>query len=505
MRPARFALLLAPALLLACEELPPPELPPQPPPPAKLRAPSFEPPPPPAVEPHTLEVKLAPVTAPAGGDAPNVAVSLRFSEPPGEFAEPGPLVLSLRGDPGAIEDVQARDAEGPLTLREKDAAWRSDRRPIGAVSVTYRVRLGADVEGARAVAGGFSGSGAALLMLPETADPYRVRIAWDLAEAGPGARAAGSLDADDLRVTMDRLRAAVWMAGPIGRMEIEDGAARFEGAWIGRAGLDPLELMPFAARVRSQAHAALGGGAALPSFAVFLEPARGADVRAEGRAGAVIVTAGEGASFSRSARFTLAAALVKPWIALRIAGPEAASRWITEGLAIHYARAALLRGGLATPDEVADDLRERVERYAESEARALGNEALAARMAEPAIQQAAADRGALYAADVDAAARARSGGKRSLDDVIRSLAARARDAGPLPAGAFREAIGAELGPEGAARFDAIITRGEPFSPPDDAFGPCFKAIKKRVHKASVTVWAHDPRAACGRAAPRDRR
>lgn len=74
-------------------------------------------------------------------------------------------------------------------------------------------------------------------------------------------------------------------------------------------------------------------------------------------------------------------------------------------------------------------------------------------------------RGALYAAELDAALRRASGGKRSLDELIRSLGLEER-----AASAFREAVLREAGPEAAERFDAVIVRGEQPNPPEDAYG-----------------------------------
>ncbi|MFT3772008.1 MAG: hypothetical protein QM820_41910 [Minicystis sp.] len=541
-----FALLLAGAGA-ACVETLPPEPPATAPAPPPLRAPDFSPPAREA-DPHTLEIHLKPALD--GREMAHVDVTLRFSEPPGEFAEPGPLVLAMpqredgeAGWPDAVEEVTARDAEGTLTLRSKaiegpvpsaspapQAAptlqgpgaarveWRSDRRPVGAVSVAYRVKLsraeGKKHGGTRALAGGFQGTGATLLLLPETADAYRVRLAWDLAAAGEGARAVTSLDGEG-RVTMDRLREAMLAAGPIGRVTVDAGSARFEGAWLGGTGFDPVEALPWAARVHARGRAIFHDAETAPfTFFVRAAPGLGSVWSGGARAGGAVVLAGAEVGWTRAARFAVARSIVDHWIGgLRFDGPEGAGRWLTAGLGAHYAREILLRGGLCTPEEAADDLREHIERHAVSPARDLPNEAIAKRIGEADVPLAAEDRGMLYAADVDAAVRAKSGGKRSLDDLVVALLDKARagahegGAGTLPAGAWRELIGAELGAEGQARFDAVIGRGEAFSPPDGAFGPCFKAAKKRAGKGraavNVTVWARDPKVAaatCARGA-----
>ena len=497
-------------LVTACE-VAPPALPPSPspPPPATAVAPP-SPPPAPATEPHTLAIRIKPVLA--DGEVGSLEVALRFSEPPGEFGEPRPLVLSMPereedegGWPDAVDEVSGHDAEGALgMLRQpaKDGAvsWRSERRPMGPVSVRYRVKLTRGEPGrfmgTRAQAGGFQGTGATFLLLPETPDTYHLRVAWDLEALGATARGASSFGGGaetEARTTMDRLGGAVFMAGPIGRLSVDDGGARFEGAWLGRAGFDPLEAMPWAARVRARERAFFHDAGTTP-YGFFLRavPHLGPSWVGEGKTAGLLFVVGDELGFTRPARFAIAHELVHDWIGgaehgVRFDGPEGSAYWFTEGFTVHFTREILLRTGMCTPEDFADDLRERIERYATSPARDVPNEVIAKRFWESHdVQKVPYDRGMLYAADVDAAVRAKSGGQRSLDDLVLGLLEKARALGhdggtaPLPAAAWRDLVGAELGPEAQARFDAVIGRGEPILPPAGAYGPCFKAVKKQV-------------------------
>jgi predicted metalloprotease with PDZ domain len=506
---------LATASLTACAEAPlPAPAPPQPPP---VRTPDWATPVP-VAEAHVLEIRIAPVLAPgatgAAREIDHLDVSLRFSEPPGEFGDPGPLVLTMpereEGEPGwpeAVEDVYARDAEGALQLRTKPVAtdeahveWRSDRRPVGAVNVGYRVRLTrGDARrnvGTHANAGGFQGTGATFLLLPEAADVHKVRVAWDLAGAGEGARAVSSFGdgAVEAASSVDRLRAAVFMAGPIGRMSIDEGTTRFEGAWLGRPAFDPVEAIPWAARVRAKERAFFRDADPAP-FTFFLRavPGMGPTWFGSGRPAGFLLVAGEELGLTRTARFAIAHELVHHWIGgergVRFDAPQGTMYWFTEGFTVHFTRELLLRAGLATPEEAAEDLRERLARHATSAERDLPNDAIGKRFFQSsAVEKVPYDRGMLYAAEVDAAVRARSAGKRSLDDLVLALLDRVRAEPPaadggaarLPASAWRELVGAELGPEAQARFDAEILRGEAFTPPPGAFGPCFKAEKKGI-------------------------
>src|SRR6185437_11435513 len=249
----------------ACGTPPPAAPPPSPPPPPPAAAPS----PPTAAPAHALEIRIRPALQ--GGEVERLEIGLRFSEPPGESG--APLVLTMSdteedegGWPAAIEGVSASDAEGALaiTSRAVDAKddphveWRSERPPRGPIAVSYRVKVSPGVApavgGTRAHAGGFEGTGATFLLLPETRGAYHARFAWDLSGLAAGARALTSFGAGaevEALATPDRIRDAVFTAGPIGRLTIDAGGSRFEGAWLGKPAFDPVEALPWAARVRA--------------------------------------------------------------------------------------------------------------------------------------------------------------------------------------------------------------------------------------------------------------
>jgi predicted metalloprotease with PDZ domain len=524
--PSRRPLLLAlAATLAACASAPLPA----PPPPAP-RAPDWtEPtasaaPAPPPVASRQIEITLAPQRDPAG-TVTSLDVAIRLSEPPGEFGDASPLTLTLEeseqgeaGWPDAIEEVYARDGEGALALKTKSATvdgearteWRSDRHPSGAIVVTYRVRIAPvdshRYQGIHAHAGGFEGLGSTFLLLPDVNDVYRAHVVWSLAGAGDAAQAVSSFGTGDSATAgpLDRLRSAFYMAGPVGRLALDDGPTHFRGAWLGRPLFDPTEAAVWAARARDGQRAFFRDTDPAP-FTFFLRPIPGLGASWVGNGGpsSFLLLAGDKLPWSRLARFAVAHELTHAWIGVagsgvRFDGPEGSSYWFTEGFTVHYTRALLLRDGLATPAEFLDDLRERTERFVVNPDKALPNEAIVKGFFKSnTINKLPYDRGMLYAAEVDAAIRARSGGKRSLDDLVLGLLESARSLGKaaaagdpgakdavatavLPAGAFRERIGVELGLEGQARYDAVIVRGEAPAPPSDAYGPCFKAAKKAI-------------------------
>lgn len=460
----------------------------------------------------------------AAGEVASLDVSIRLSEPPGEFGDASPLTLVLEeseqgevGWPDAIEEVYARDGEGALALKTKTATvdgearteWRSDRHPSGAVVITYKVKVAASepsrFQGIHAHAGGFEGLGSTFLLLPDVNDIYHARVTWNLAGAGDGAAAVSSFGAGDAEASgpLDHLLGAFYMAGPLGRLALDDGATHFRGAWLGRPGFNPTEAMLWAATVRERQRVFFRDTDPAPfTFLLRAVPRLGASWVGNGGPSSFLFLAGDKLTWSRLARFAVAHELTHAWIGgpgsgVRLDGPEGSAYWFTEGFTVHYTRELLLRAGLATPAELLDDLRERTERFLTNPDKGIANEAIAKGFFKSdTVNKVPYDRGALYAAEVDAAVRAKSGGKRSLDDLVLALLDRARALGKqaagadaakdalvtatLPATAFRDLVGAELGPAGQARYDAVILRGEAPAPPSSAFGPCFKTAKKAV-------------------------
>jgi predicted metalloprotease with PDZ domain len=466
----RAALLLcAAASLAACAEPPPlpAASPAAPPPPAPLPVVAA---PPPAASPRSLEIVLAPAHSLAG-ELVSVGVKLRFSEPPGEFGDPTTLALWLPGSADRIDEVEGRDADGPFALRrqrrgeegEDRTEWRADRRTLGAFTVSYRV-----LAPPAGRSGAFAATGDTFVLLPRSTGAHAVRLRWDLSGAAPGTRGVSSLGAGSVEASMPivRLWREAFLAGPVGRVEIDEGGARFLGAWIGKPAFDPHEVVPWAARVHASARAFFRETDDAP-FALLVRIADGDAPRVTDTTTGTLLLAPPGFTASPTLRLLLARAIAHRWIggALRLADADPASRFFNHALAERYAIHLLLAGGHVPPEEVLGDLN--------------GASASLAFNTNDAFRA----RGLFYGAELDAALRAKSGGKRSLDALLLDLLDRARKSGgsELPADTFRAALSAELGPDAAARFDAVSRRGDTPDPPSDAFGACFRRVA-RAHR-----------------------
>ena len=106
------------------------------------------------------------------------------------------------------------------------------------------------------------------------------------------------------------------------------------------------------------------------------------------------------------------------------------------------------------------------------------------------------ERGILFWADVDAAIRAASNGKRNLDSVMIPLVVRARTLGgegdignqAKPGGQpgwftpdeLVDSLAKVGGPGVRAEFDSVIVQGKRIVPRATAFGPCFELRATRL-------------------------
>jgi hypothetical protein len=424
----------------------------------------------------------------------------------------------------AVKDLEVRDAAGPIPVGAPADQGAFSVLPLGRpaagdeVIVRYTAR--ADAASSRLSlhrgAGGVSGVGHGFVVRPavDAALPLSVRFR---AEAlGSAAALATSLDgrAD---ASVEDLAEAVYVAGAVqpgpvaqgDRATIAFGAAIDGGA--GPVAQGDRATIAFGAAIDggaaqpgpvSQADratiafgAAIDGGAALDvaararSFAARAfgldEGAAGGRVqlfvigeRAIGRehdgaatGGAIAVWLDAARSLDDGAKILIAHEALHRVFggALRVGIEGYEATWFSEGFATHYARRSLFDAGAIEADAFAADVA-RIDDRAER--------------AGPADRRDAEyGRGARYAALVDAAVRSRSRGARSLDDVVRALAALAKKApdAPISVDSFRALVAAEVGEEKERALFAALASKDPPELPDDAFGPCFgRAEEKRT-------------------------
>jgi hypothetical protein len=409
-------------------------------------------------------------------------------------------------DPGAIRLREARDARGPLEVREERKPGRFAitfaRKPEGELRLAYtaqsHVPQGGGLPWVLSGPNHLEASGEALL-LPDALDGARVAasIRMSLEQYGtdqygvPSSSAVTSFGIGaerDVEATVGELRRAVMIsANRLGTAVFDTLEGHDEAAWIGYTAFDPRPVSADVASFRTAAGEVFGEKNQVPETLLIVPDLRpkGAFVAAR-RARGVVLHVGVNEPWSGPVRIAVAASVLHAWIGERLwIGPEDRAReaeglWFSEGVTRHLARDLLLRFGLLAPTEVADEVNGLEGVLATSPRKRETNAELASHAKEPGATPLIIARGALYAQRVDAAIRKKSRGKRSLTDVLRALYTKAREKrGPLPTSAWTEAITAELDAGEAAAFTAIIERGGPIDLDASALGPCFRREARR--------------------------
>lgn len=465
-----------------------------------------------------VDITLAPRPAAADGAAiATIDVTLRFDGVGAAAGQPVlrlPLVASNVDTVATLVTVQARDAQGPLTLRARDVdlpmqaardaesggpsrEWIADRAVAGPLTVRYTIPAQASLP-PRGPAppfafsddgGGTSGAGHVFLLMPPGNAAYRASVDWDLSALPKGARGVSSYGVGRVAapepLTAGQLRMAYYMAGRgIGQWPVPAPARGFFAAWQGTPPFDAAALMRWTGTLYDR-YASFFGQTAPPPYGVFL---RYNPINAGGGVGlyhSFVTTfgrAGGPGSDAGEIKFTLAHEMFhtfQPFIE-RPSGLE--SSWFGEGLATFYQRRLPLRFGLIGPDDFVRDLNFHAGRYYTSAMATVPNAEVPKRFwADTRIRTLPYDRGMLYFADLDDRLRKASGGKRSLDTLMLTMLARQKGGHQTDNGDWEAVLREALGEPAVADFRAFLGGRMPL-PASDAFGPCFRRVAKPLRR-----------------------
>jgi hypothetical protein len=422
----------------------------------------------------------------AGGE-PFLRIPAQFAGVPGVVYDASNVsVEDEQGEVSIAAKVDDPDEGGFIYFRR----LTTERNTEGPVTVSYRApiemvvpKLGAGPPfDLRSQGGGFSGAGNTFILMPDTDRPFMINIEWQLEALKPGSIGVSSFGQGNTQSPgpVDRIIASYFMAGPIGYYPEDTTDKKFSGYWIGSPKFDARDILQWSEKAYGfisayfedtdpPAYRVLmrgnpypgGGGAALMSSFLVSYP----DDQEDGH----------------SLRETIAHETVHNWVS-SIAGPPGSSSWYSEGMTVALTRRILLRSGLFSPQEFLDSVNESALSYYTNALNTTPNAEIAAGFwRDTRIRSLPYSRGPLYFAEVDAAVRAKSGGKRSLDDLAKAFNER-REAGEEVSGdTWRELVVAELGEAGSKGLDAMLA-GTLIIPPSDAFGPCFAREEKPVRR-----------------------
>lgn len=394
-----------------------------------------------------------------------------------------------------IEDLQVTDDQGPLALKQLEDVsefdgmvvwrkWQAVRSTAGTVKIRYRVRVpkydsrpGPPFD-LRRYGGGVSGAGCGFMALPEADGSFTLRLHWDLKNLKPGSTGRSTLGDGDFETigTIDQMVSCFFIAGPLGRYPEQGAVNGFSAAWLGAPEFDVPKLMDWTAKAYS-ALAAFFGRTPATSYRFFMvagpeNPSPGGSALQN----SFMLYVPEKSEYGKNARGTIAHEMTHMWTG-GIEGPAGESFWFSEGLTVHYTRLLMYRAGLFSADEYLEDVNDTVSRYMTNPLRNLPNDQIGEKFwSDRNAQVIPYDRGSLYFAQVDAEIRAASGGKRSVDDVIRELFVRRNEDGNLTREIWLEALNKEIGPSALAEFESVIIKGGDLVPDPAAFGPGFERV-----------------------------
>lgn len=402
-----------------------------------------------------------------------------------------PLVIvsipTARYDGNAIS---ARDGAGELPLELEDEAptptgtyrrWRIQRATSGDVHVSFKApprvvdantRTGPLFD-LREEAGGMFGAGITFLPLPDGEQPYRLHLKWDLSDMPPGSRAVTSLGEGDIDTAgpATRLAFIFYAAGPLKRYPPTD-SPDFGIYWLTDPPFDIAELAsgvkslydwmskffrdegkPYRVFIRHNPHRD-GGGTALPQSFMF---------------GWNEATAPTTANLQS----LLAHEMAHNWPSMQ--GEHGDIAWYTEGAAEFYSLLLSHRAGVLSVDRFLEEINERAAGYYTNPYRDASNEEAAKHFWNDwSAQRVPYGRGFMYLAIVDAKIRARSAGKRSLDDVVLAMYERQRSGKTYGIPDWLGLVSAELGSTTTREDFEAMRSGKLLVPLPNSFAPCLR-------------------------------
>lgn len=387
--------------------------------------------------------------------------------------------------------IRARDANGALPLAIKDEPptpflsyrdWRVARATAGDVVLSYRAvprAVNAHTRNGplfdlRAEAGGLDGAGFTFIAPPVAKGPFAIHIHWDMSDMPAGSRGIWSLGEGDATVVRpaELLAETFYFAGPV-KSYPPDASDRFHMYWLSEPPFDAVASAKMIDRLFNYVSAFFHDDG--ESYRVFIRKNP--------------YPAGGGTALTRSFLFAygtgkpttaddleglIAHEMVHNWPTLD--GDHADTSWYTEGTAEYYSIVLSFRAGLSTPQQFLKRINDRADGYYTNPLQDLSNHA-----AEKFYWQDARaghvpyGRGWLYLASVDAQIRAKTHGKKSLDDIVLAFAAKTQRGETVTVADWENAVAAILGPQARTQFEDM-TEGKFLTPPPNTFAPCFRRV-----------------------------
>ena len=446
--------------------------------------------------PGALTVTLSPEAPDAQGNIPYVDVRVTADSITAAKSQAFLRLALVSSNVNSVADeldgFHVSDAKGPLALSTHDDTgtglevyrhWSADRAVEGPVTIQYRAPITnkLNARGAappfelRTEDGGFSGDGGIFLVLPESTDLYRIRIAWNFSAIGPNAVGLSSMGTGDVTLAApshaDVLADTYFMGGNIHRYPDVFPAHGFLSVWQGEPQFDTRALMQWTQTLYGY-YTKFFQQTDAPPYAVFL---RRNPVNAGGgvEVGRSFVGTFDQNTKAKDLKLTLAHEMVHTFVGGLGDSESLDASWYSEGLAVYYQRLLPLRVGAISPADYVADVNVTAGRYYTDLLNDTPNDQIAAKFwADTRIRVLPYDRGSLYFAQLNSEIRKASLGERSLDQLVQTMIDRKRAGQSPDLAEWVSLLQDALGARGKQEFDDMMA-GKLILPPSDAFGPCF--------------------------------
>jgi hypothetical protein len=447
-----------------------------------------------------LDLQLTPHTV--GGTVDGIDVQVRVQEPK---VEAGKALLRMptfvASTPTAAypaEALHASDASGPLKLTVFDEAstptgnyrqYQVDRATVGDVTVHYTGKpreVNAQTRNGplfdlRTQGGGALGAGVYFLALPPGEQPYKLSVKWDLSKLPAGARGVWSLGEGEQHTvgTAEMLAFSAYAMGPV-KSEPEDGKGNFGLYWLQEPPFD----MPKLAADTKKLYRYMANFFHDPdsSYRVFARqnpyPAGGGT----GLAKSFMFGYGPGGETASGGdqQMLLAHEMAHNWPRLNGDESHSDTAWYTEGTAEYYSTSLAYRAGAISLDKYLVNVNERAANYAGNPYKSLSNtESGKIFWSDARAQRVPYGRGFMYFVRLNAEIVKKSGGKRSLDNLVLEVLKRQKANEKVGLPQWRALVVKELGAVAGTEFDDMAA-GKDIVPQKDSLGACLTAVSYTV-------------------------
>jgi predicted metalloprotease with PDZ domain len=385
----------------------------------------------------------------------------------------------------APSDLTVTDAQGVVPRAPSDKGWVPARPVKGDLTLGYDLTVentahngGTTPINPRIDGKGFSALGQTFLSIPDVKTPYRILIDWDLKAMGPGATAVSSAGDGTVELPagpVARLQRMVFMAGQLYRDPPNGGKDNFSAAWSGKAAFDLHPPMQWAANLHAYMMTFFNTPHD-PAYRVFLR---------ENGAG----NPGGGVAFPNSFFATYGPTVTVETME-HILGHEMTHTftanglgyWYVEGDAVYYQVRLPWRAGMVSTETYLNDINLTAARYyTNAEIDASEDKVIPNFFKDPWLNTLAYDRGALYFAALDGKIKRLTGGKRSIDDLVRIMVHMQRTGQAITEQTWVDLIGKEIGQDAVALHKSMMSGGV-VRPESGDFGPCFRRVDTKIRR-----------------------